>query len=176
MAMLDREGRVIKVGDSVALAITMNHHMHYDNFTVRICKEKEGRLYLDGTINWSWLDNHDANSLQVLHENVNLIQLSNAFQAEFSNENSYNRRYIHTEDAHRFYVKIMDALKRRSEPYLATDDHETAQSILLKLLEFSQESEGTLEAKIGDLAVRAACMNEIMQQAAHQVITLQKKK
>jgi hypothetical protein len=175
MQKRDREGRVIKVGDSVAMAISINRNMHFENYIVRICKKREGRLILDGTMNWGWLEDYDEKELQVLHKDVNLIQMSNYFESLFPDNRDFNRRTIHTQDAHHFYNDVVERLIRRTSEYLEIKDHRQAKTILLSMLDLSQGAEADTAKSIDEMAVKAACMQQIIQEAITKINDIQKK-
>jgi len=69
----DRNGTILRVGDVVARAITINHENFMGfSFTVNIVKKSEGRLILDGAYCWGYLSEADQNTLYKVSADTDL--------------------------------------------------------------------------------------------------------
>lgn len=166
MSKVDREGNIIKVGHAVAMAITVNHHMHFESYSVLICKEKDGELILHGAGNWALLNDLPPDELQIIHEGVDLWSLDCTFTEKFGpSPHSFNKKDIRTADAHQFYGEIVRALSQCTAEYLDIKDHRQAKQILLQVLSLSKNEPDVLKTSVTELTVRAASMAAILEQA-----------
>lgn len=80
----DREGSVIREGDAVATAVTINQQTYRPfSFVVAIVKRKAGRLILDGVFTEGWIGDRKPRELQKLHGSVDLRKLNADWILEF---------------------------------------------------------------------------------------------
>lgn len=108
----DRKGIEVKEGDVVAIAITINNRRFGFPFTTHICrKNKEGALILDGSLGWQYLDSAESNHIQVLTPDTDMRALHCEFFQEFTEKaDSWDRKYISTDDAHQLYEDLCNVI------------------------------------------------------------------
>lgn len=154
---IDREDNAIKEGMIVALAVTLNQRLHYTNFTTRICKRKGGKLVLDAGMSWGYVKDFKPEEMQILHADVDLLKLDVEFMEQFGRDNTWPK-HISSQDAHDFYVDVVDALKRQTTEFLDVKDYRQAKEILVTLLEMAGSSDEKVKGKVDQLRLRASTM------------------
>ncbi len=108
--MKDREGTNIKIGDTVASAITINQKRFSESFTIKVCKKNEkGRIILDGVWGWQYLNEAEPKELQIITDKIDLSSLCGDWISEFG-ERGYDAKYLSTSDAHDFYENVCEII------------------------------------------------------------------
>ncbi|MEG1350507.1 MAG: hypothetical protein RSD49_20990, partial [Hafnia sp.] len=169
---VDREGQPIMEGMVVALAVTMNQRMHFNNFTTRICRFKKGELILDGASNWGFVKDYSAQEMQILHAGVDLTKLESDFLDQFGSRESFWRKEVSSQDAHDFYIAVVEQLSRQTVDYLDIKDSRQAKNILVKLLELSGLPDDKFKGKVDAFRLKFAAMQTRFNEACRDLSSM----
>lgn len=111
----DRFGKIIKEGDIVAMAITMNNRRHMHSFITCTVTKQEKELVLEGAFSFGDVSAQNPNEMIILDGSTSVREANHIFYREYGREHKWDKTLITGEEAHSFYEKVQEMLGQVGE-------------------------------------------------------------